>query len=44
MLYYSRKFKNISGKQRDAEAKAPILRPCDLKSQFIGKYPDAGKD
>ena len=28
----------------DAEAKAPILRPPDAKSQLIGKDPDAGKD
>ena len=26
------------------EAKAPILRPHDAKSQLIGKDPDAGKD
>ena len=28
----------------DAEAEAPILRPPDVKSQLIGKDPDAGKD
>ena len=28
----------------DAEAEAPILKPCDVKSQVIGKDPDAGKD
>ena len=28
----------------DAEAEAPILRPPDEKSQFIGKDPNAGKD
>ena len=28
----------------DAEAEAPIIWPPDAKSQFIGKYPDAGKD
>ena len=28
----------------DAEAKAPILWPPDLKSQLIGKDSDAGKD
>ena len=28
----------------DAEAEAPILCPCDAKSQLIGKDPDAGKD
>ena len=27
----------------DAEAEAPILRPSEAKSRFIGKYPDAGK-
>ena len=27
-----------------AEAEAPILWPPDLKSQLIGKDPDAGKD
>ena len=28
----------------DAEAEAPILWPPDVKNQFIGKDPDAGKD
>ena len=28
----------------DAEAEAPILWPLDVKSQFIGKDSDAGKD
>ena len=28
----------------DAEAEAPILRSPDVKSQLIGKNPDAGKD
>ena len=28
----------------DAEAKASILWPLDVKSQLIGKDPDAGKD
>ena len=28
----------------DAKAEAPILRPPDTKSQFIGKNTDAGKD
>ena len=28
----------------DAEAEAPILWPSDMKSQLIGKDPDAGKD
>ena len=28
----------------DAESEAPILWPPDLKSQLIGKGPDAGKD
>ena len=28
----------------DVEAKAPILWPTDVKSQLIGKDPDAGKD
>ena len=27
-----------------AEAEAPILRPPDAKSRFIGKDPNAGKD
>ena len=28
----------------DAETEAPIVWPPDVKSWFIGKYPDAGKD
>ena len=28
----------------DAEAEAPVLWPPDVKSQLIGKDPDAGKD
>ena len=28
----------------DAKAEAPILWPCDMKSQLIGKDPNAGKD
>ena len=28
----------------DAEAEAPVLWPCDAKSQLIRKAPDAGKD
>ena len=28
----------------DAEAEAPVLWPTDVKSQLIGKDPDAGKD
>ena len=28
----------------DAEAEAPILWPPDVKSQLIGKDPDAGRD
>ena len=28
----------------DAEAKAPVLWPSDVKSRLIGKDPDAGKD
>ena len=27
-----------------AEAEAPILWPLDVKSQLVGKDPDAGKD
>ena len=26
------------------QAEAPILWPCEVKSQLIGKDPDAGKD
>ena len=32
------------GRRTDAEAEAPILWPPDVKSQFIGKDPEAGKD
>ena len=28
----------------DAEAETPVLWPSDVKSQIIGKDPDAGKD
>ena len=28
----------------DAEAETPIIWPPDVKSQLIGKEPDAGKD
>ena len=28
----------------DAEAEAPVLWPSDVKSQLIGKSPEAGKD
>ena len=28
----------------DAEAEAPVLWPPDMKSQLIGKVPDAQKD
>ena len=28
----------------DTETEAPILWPPDVKSQFIGKDPDAGED
>ena len=28
----------------DAEVETPILQPPDVKSQLIGKEPDAGKD
>ena len=27
----------------DVKSEAPILWPPDVKSQLIGKYPDAGK-
>ena len=30
--------------RNDAEAETPILWPPDVKSQLIGKDPDAGKD
>ena len=28
----------------DAEDEAPTLRPSDVKTQFIGRDPDAGKE
>ena len=31
-------------RRTDAEAEAPILWPPDVKSQLIGKDPDAGKE
>ena len=31
-------------RRTDAEAEAPILWPTDMKSQFIKKDPDTGKD
>jgi len=31
-------------RQTDAEAEAPILWPPNVKSQLIGKDPNAGKD
>ena len=34
-------FKQLANR---AEAEAPILGPPDVKSQLIGKDPDAGKD
>ena len=30
--------------RHDAEAETPILWPPEVKSHFIGKDPDAGKD
>ena len=33
-----------SFKRADAESETPILWPCNVKNQFIGKYPDVGKD
>ena len=45
------KLVNPKGNQRwifigriDAETKAPILWPPDVKKQLTGKVPDAGKD
>ena len=35
---------NKYARSTDAEAEAPILWPPDVKSQLIGKDPDAGKD
>ena len=52
-LLYSKEIKPVHPKgnqswifigRTDAEAEAPILWPCDMKSQLIGKDPDAGKD
>ena len=49
----SKKIKSVSPKGNqswifigriDAEAEAPIIWPPDVKSQLIGKDPDAGKD
>ena len=34
----------IFTRRTDAEAEAPILWPPDVKSRFIGKDPDAGKE
>ena len=34
----------IFTERTDAEAEAPVLRLPDVKSQFIEKDPDAGKD
>ena len=31
-------------RRTDAEAEAPVLWPTNVKSQLIGKDPDAGKD
>ena len=31
-------------RRADAEAEVPVLWPPDVKSQLIGKDPDAGKD
>ena len=33
-----------SNRRTDAEAEAPVLWPPDVKSQLIGKDPDARKD
>ena len=52
-LLDSKKIKPVSPKgnqpwsftgRTDEKAEAPILWPLDMKSQFIGKDPDAGKD
>ena len=34
----------ITTGKTDAAAEAPVLEPPDVKSQLIGKDPDAGKD
>ena len=53
IIEHSKEIKPVSPKgnqpwtfirQTDAEAEAPILWPPDVKSQLIGKDPDAGKD
>ena len=31
-------------RRADAEAEVPVLGPPDVKSQLVGKDPDAGKD
>ena len=31
-------------RRSDADAEAPVLWPPDMKSQFTGNVPDAGKD
>ena len=36
--------KGIFTGSTDAEAEAPILWPPDVRCEFIGKDPDAGKD
>ena len=36
--------KEIFIERTDAEAEAPMLWPPDVKSQLIGKDPDAGKE
>ena len=33
-----------STRRTDAEVEAPVLWPHDVKSQLIGKDPNAGKD
>ena len=52
-LLDSRELKSVNPKgnqlsifigRTDAEAKAPILWPPDVKSQIIGEDPDAGKE
>ena len=52
-LLDSKKIKSVNPKgnqtliflgRTDAEAKSPIPGPPDVKSQLIGKDPDAGKD
>ena len=36
--------KAIFNAKTDAEDEAPTFRPSDVKTQLIGKDPDAGKD